>query len=60
MCIDMSGGRNDQAIVDALEVMAQALQNQQSAGDEFRGLGKFQRNNQPPSKDKYDPEGSHT
>lgn len=39
-------GRNDLAIANALESMAQALQGQQNqVGDEFHGLGEFQRNN---------------
>lgn len=54
----MVGGRNDQAIVDALEAMAQALQaqqNRQSAHDELCGLGKFKRNNLPTFKGIHDP-----
>lgn len=53
----MDGGRNNQAIAEALGVMAQALQvqhNQYGAGDEFRELGKFQRNNPPTFKGIYD------
>ena len=39
-------GRNDCVIAYALESVAQALHGQQNhASDEFRGLGKFQRNN---------------
>lgn len=35
-------GRNNQKIADALESVAKVLQGQQNlAGDEFRGLGKF-------------------
>ncbi|XP_050897695.1 uncharacterized protein LOC127104557 [Lathyrus oleraceus] len=51
--------RNDHAIDDALESVAQALHGQQNqAGDKFRGLGKFQRNNPPTFKGRYDPEGA--
>ncbi|XP_050918818.1 uncharacterized protein LOC127136278 [Lathyrus oleraceus] len=57
----MARGRNDRVIVDALEVMAQSLQSRQNqAGDEFCGLGKFQRNNLPTFKARYDLEGAHT
>ncbi|XP_050875358.1 uncharacterized protein LOC127078983 [Lathyrus oleraceus] len=46
VCREMVG-RNDQAIADAFESMAQMLQDQQNqASDEFCGLEKFQRNNQ--------------
>lgn len=42
----MAGGRNDKVIVEALEAMAQELQDQQNPPvDEFRGLGKFHINN---------------
>ncbi|XP_050920019.1 uncharacterized protein LOC127137614 [Lathyrus oleraceus] len=55
-------GRNDHAIIDALEAMShvtsQALQNQNGMIDEFCGLSKFQRNNTPTSKARYDPEGA--
>lgn len=47
VCREMTG-RNDRAIVDALEAMthmmgqaSQALQNQNGMEEEFRGLGKF-------------------
>ncbi|XP_050889761.1 uncharacterized protein LOC127095059 [Lathyrus oleraceus] len=57
----MVGGRNKQAIIDALEAMDQALQGQQNqAGDEFYELGKFRRNNSLTFKGIYDPEGGHT
>ena len=54
---EMTGGRNYQAIVDALETMAQVMaqanqalhsnQNQNGGVDEFRELEKFQKNNPP-------------
>lgn len=53
--------RNNRAIVDALELVAQALQGQQNhQGDnaEFRGLGKFQRNNLPTFKGIYNSDGA--
>lgn len=47
--------RNKWVIIDALEAMAHALQGQQNqAGDEFWGLGKFQRNNPLTFKGRYD------
>ncbi|XP_058742151.1 uncharacterized protein LOC131614605 [Vicia villosa] len=60
-------GRNDREIDDALKEMAnvmaqatQALQGAQGAknggADELCGLGKFQKNNSPKFKGKYDPE----
>lgn len=50
-------GKIDRAIVDALESVTQELHRQQNqAGDEFRGLEKFQRNNPPMFKGIYDPE----
>lgn len=57
-------GRNDHAIAEALEslaqVMAQNSKNNQNRGaggvlDEFRPLGKFQRNNAPTFKDSHNP-----
>lgn len=61
VCRNMVGGRNRQAIIDALEAMDQALQGQQNqAGDEFCGLGKFRRNNSLTFKGIYDPEGGQT
>lgn len=52
--------RNDHAIVDALKSVAQALHGQQNKGcDELCGLGKFQRNNLPMFKGRYDLVGSH-
>ncbi|XP_058757872.1 uncharacterized protein LOC131631111 [Vicia villosa] len=62
----MSGGRNDDAIAEALESLAQAMaqnnQNNQNGGavNEFCGLGMFQRNNQPTFKGRHDLEGSQT
>lgn len=63
----MAGGRNDDAIAQALEVMAQALQNQQgrinhNAGenDEFRALGRFQQNDPPIFKGRHDLDGVQT
>ncbi|XP_050916551.1 uncharacterized protein LOC127131680 [Lathyrus oleraceus] len=55
-------GRNDVAIADALQVVAQAVQNQPNAGgnNEFQYLRKFQRNNPPTFKGRYDPDGAHT
>ncbi|KAI5422196.1 hypothetical protein KIW84_045596 [Lathyrus oleraceus] len=64
---EMDGGRNDQAITDAPEAMAQVIaqanqafkanQNQNDGADEFHGLGKFQNNNPPTFKGRYDPKG---
>ncbi|XP_050895762.1 uncharacterized protein LOC127102434 [Lathyrus oleraceus] len=60
-------GRTDRAIAEALEsltqVMAQNAQNNQNgrargAPDEFRALGKFQRNSPPTFKGSHDPEGA--
>lgn len=53
-------GRNDGVIVVALQVVAQIVQNNQDRGnDEFRNLGKFQRNNLPTLKGRYDPNATH-
>ena len=52
-------GRNDRTIVNALETMAQSLWGKQNqAGNEFRWLGKFHRNNPPTFKGIYDSEGA--
>lgn len=53
-------GRNDVAIAATLQVVAQVVKNQPNAGgnDEFRHLGKFQRNNLPAFKCRYDPDGA--
>lgn len=63
-------GMNDYAIVDALEAMYNVMvqankvlkvnQNQNACADELCGLGKFQRNNPPTFKGRYDPEGSQS
>lgn len=57
-------------IVDALETMdnmmaqvndvLQVNHNQNAGVDEFSGLGKFQRNNSPTFKGRYDLEGAQT
>lgn len=65
MCRDMARGRNDRAIINALELaMDQVLQTQQNlkhgAIDEFRGTRKFQRINLPTFKGRYYPEGAQT
>lgn len=61
-------GRNDRAIADALESLAQVMaqnahnnRNGEAGGapDEFCALGKFQRNNPPTLKGGHDPKGSH-
>lgn len=53
--------RNDHAIDDALESVAQALQGQQNqVGEEVRRLGKFQRNNLAIFKGIYGPEDGQT
>lgn len=59
-------GINDRAIVDALEETTnmmtqaneafQANQYQNSGANEFRGMGKFQRNNPHTFKGRYNPE----
>ena len=57
-------GRNDRAIADALQALAQAMaqngQNNQvvEAPDEFRALGRFQRNNPPKFVGTHDPESA--
>lgn len=53
---------NDTIIAAALQVVAQVVQNQPNAGenDEFRYLRKFQRNNPPTFKGRYNPEGVQT
>ncbi|KAI5399696.1 hypothetical protein KIW84_064869 [Lathyrus oleraceus] len=61
-------GRNHRAIVDALEAMAnvmvqvneylQANHNQNGGANVFCRLEKFQRNNPPAFKGRYDPEGA--
>lgn len=57
-----NAGRNDRAIADAIQAMVQASQHQvqYNAGgdDEFRYLEKFQRNNLPTYKGRYDLDGA--
>lgn len=49
---------NDRAIVDTLASMAQAMQAQHNPPvDEYKSLGRFQRNNPPTFKGRYDPDG---
>lgn len=61
----MDGGRNDEVIDGAFDLLAQAIAqnplNNQNArkNDEFRALGKFQRNNPLTFKGRYDPEGAY-
>lgn len=51
--------RNDHVIVDAWESITKAMQGQQNqVGDEFHGLGKFQRNKSLTFKGICDPEGA--
>lgn len=52
-------GRNGHVIADALEAVAQTLHGQQNqAGDELCGLGKFHKNNPATFKGRYDSEGT--
>ncbi|XP_058741847.1 uncharacterized protein LOC131614252 [Vicia villosa] len=53
-------GRNDAAFAAALQVVAQAVQNQLNIGgnDESHNLGTFQRENPPTFKGKYDSDGA--
>jgi len=57
-------GRNDQAIANALTVVAQALNNalqgqkSQHGGADEQRLDRFMRNNPPTFKERYDPEGA--
>ena len=53
-------GRNDDAIAAALQVVAQAVQNQPNAGvnDGSRMLETFQRNHPPTFKGRHDPDGA--
>lgn len=63
---EVAGGRNDQAIAYALEAMIQVVEqktqaflaNQNRLVDLMKRMGKFQKNNPPTFKGKYDPEGS--
>lgn len=45
LCVNRMAGRNDAAIVAALQVMAQAMQNNNNQND--GSLDKFQKNNPP-------------
>ena len=52
---------NDRAIAEALAAMAQAMQAQQNPPvDEFRSLSRFQKNNPPTFKGRYDSDGAQT
>ncbi|XP_050878491.1 uncharacterized protein LOC127082300 [Lathyrus oleraceus] len=52
-------GRNDDAIISALQAVARAMQNNQQGGIiEFNSLRKFHRNNLPTFKGRYDPKGT--
>ena len=49
-------GRNDRAIADALQALANAMENQAGGNAEYHGLDRFQRNNPPTFRGGYDPE----
>ena len=53
-------GRNDEALVAAMQAMAQAFQNLPNADENVgsRSLATFQRENPPTFQGKYDPEGA--
>ena len=53
-------GRNDRAIADALQALANAMENQTGGNAEYHGLDRFQRNNPPTFRGGYDPEGAET
>ncbi|XP_020215670.1 uncharacterized protein LOC109799509 [Cajanus cajan] len=53
----MAGGRNDRAIADALQAMAQALGNLNQR-PEIDWLERFQRNNPPSFRGGYNPDGA--
>lgn len=60
-------GRNDRAIADALQALANAIANQNNLNhqiggvvDGSRDLNRFQRNNAPTFKGRYDPKGAHS
>lgn len=58
MVCRVMAGRNDRAIEDAFESVAQALQgqhNHQGDNEKFHGMDKFQRNNLPTFKGRYNP-----
>ena len=51
-------GRNDRAIADALQALANAMENQAGGNAEYHGLDWFQRNNPPTFRGGYDLEGA--
>ena len=53
-------GRNDRAIADALQALANAMENQAGGNAEYHGLDRFQRNNPPTFRGGYDLEGAET
>ena len=53
-------GKNDRAIADALQALANAMENQAGGNAEYHGLDRFQRNNPPTFRGGYDPEGAET
>lgn len=66
VCIKMAG-RNDHAITDALQALANAIANQNNFNHQIEGvvdgsrdLNWFQRNNPQTFKGRYDPEGTQS
>ena len=59
--VHSNGCKRQWVLANALQALAQAIQNQPNAGgnDETRALETFQRNHRPTSKGKHDPEGEH-
>ena len=59
---EVMAGRNDRAIADALQALAQAIGNQNrgeaGAPVEYHGLDRFQRNNPPTFSGGYNPDGA--
>ena len=55
-------GRNDHAIDDALQALAQAIGNpnkgEAAGATEYQGLDRFQRNNPPSFNGGYNPDGA--
>ncbi|XP_020225106.1 uncharacterized protein LOC109806986 [Cajanus cajan] len=51
-------GRNDRAIADALQALAQAMSNNDRAGGAPNWLEQFQRNHPPTFKEEYDPDAA--
>ena len=51
-------GRNDRAIADALQALANAIENQAGGNAEYQGLDQFQRNNPLAFRGGYDPNGA--